>query len=142
MPLGRWVARLNRRGLNRLTVHIAPWAPGFGVIEHVGRRSGRTFRTPINVFPHEQGYLIALTYGPNSDWVRNVITAGGGRLTTRRRRYRLTDPRLLHTDRPQRLPLIVRTLLRWTKVHDYLLVDASADASPDTSPDESPDPAT
>jgi hypothetical protein len=44
--VGRW----NKAGLNRLTRHIAPWMPGFGVIVHRGRRSGRRFQTPVNVF--------------------------------------------------------------------------------------------
>ena len=29
------------RGLNRVTRRVAPWMPGFGVVAHAGRRSGR-----------------------------------------------------------------------------------------------------
>src|SRR5262245_53476578 len=60
MPLPRFVARLNRVGLNRLTSHIAPHIPGFGVMEHRGRRSGRPYRTPINVCRAPGGYRVAL----------------------------------------------------------------------------------
>jgi hypothetical protein len=62
MPIPRIVARLNRIGLNRLTRRIAVWTPGFGVIVHRGRKSGREFRTPVNVFPIEGGFVVALTY--------------------------------------------------------------------------------
>jgi deazaflavin-dependent oxidoreductase (nitroreductase family) len=83
MPLPRTLARWNKVGLNRVTKRVAPWMPGFGVVTHAGRRSGRRFQTPVNVFPAEDGYLLALTYGPDSDWVKNVMAAGGCELVTR-----------------------------------------------------------
>src|ERR1700712_3931688 len=121
MPLPRAIAKLNRVGLNRLTRHIAPWAPGFGVVVHRGRKSGKTFRTPINVFVRDNAYVFALTYGVQSDWVRNVLAAGGCELVTRRKTVQLTAPRLEHTESRNDLPLVARTILRTTKVHDYLI---------------------
>jgi hypothetical protein len=50
MPLPRSVARFNRRVTNQITGPLAPYAPGFGVIIHTGRKSGRQNRTPVNVF--------------------------------------------------------------------------------------------
>ena len=50
MPIPKVVARWNKAGLNRVTRHIAPWAPGLGVVVHRGRRSGRAYQTPVNVF--------------------------------------------------------------------------------------------
>ena len=44
-------------------LHLARWLPGFGVVEHAGRRSGRRYRTPVNVFRPGASYVIALTYG-------------------------------------------------------------------------------
>ena len=64
------------------------------MIEHVGRRSGRTYRTPVNVFPTADGYVFALTYGASTDWVRNVAAAGSATLRTRGRTIALTDPRI------------------------------------------------
>lgn len=123
MPLPRTVAKLNRVGLNRLTRHIAPWAPGFGIVVHRGRKSGKTFRTPVNVFVRDNAYVFALTYGVQSDWVRNVQAAGGCGLVTRRTTVQLTDPRIEHSESRNDLPLVVRTILRTTKVHDYLILD-------------------
>jgi len=77
MPIPRIVRQWNKAGLNRVTKHIAPWAPGLGVVIHRGRRSGRLYQTPVNVFAAKDGYVFALTYGPDTDWVKNVLAAGG-----------------------------------------------------------------
>ena len=68
--------------------------PDFGVVVHRGRRSGRLYQTPVNVFATEDGYVLVLTYGPDTDWVKNVLAAGGCELRTRGRAIRLTSPRL------------------------------------------------
>ena len=70
MPIPRVVRRWNKVGLNRISKRIAPQLPGFGVVVHRGRRSGRRYETPVNVFPAADGYVLALTYGPDTDWVR------------------------------------------------------------------------
>jgi deazaflavin-dependent oxidoreductase (nitroreductase family) len=124
MPLSKRIARLNKVGLNRLTIKIAPWMPGFGVVTHRGRRSGKEYRIPVNVFRRGGGFLFCLTYGKDSDWVRNVRAAGGCTLLTRRRTHRLTNPRLEHHEQSlPELPVLVRTIMKLTKVHDYLQLD-------------------
>jgi deazaflavin-dependent oxidoreductase (nitroreductase family) len=97
MPVPEAVGRWNRAGLNRLTRHIAPWMPGLGVVVHRGRRSGRRYQTPVNVFRVGSGYLFALTYGSDTDWVKNVLAAGGCELRTRGRVVQLGSPRLFAT---------------------------------------------
>lgn len=123
MPLGRSIARLNRIGLNRVTRHLGGWMPGFGVVIHRGRKSGKEFRTPVNVFVRDGLYVFALTYGRNSDWVKNVLAASGGEIQTRRSTFRMTNPRIEHQETRADLPLFVRTILHLTNVHDYLLCD-------------------
>ena len=76
MPLPRAVARFNRHVTNRILGPFAYVLPLFGVVVHRGRRSRRLYRTPVNVFRRPGGVVIALTYGPESDWVRNVLAAG------------------------------------------------------------------
>ncbi len=46
-------------------------------IRHVGRRSGRTYTTPVSARRSGDSVLIALTFGNQSDWSRNVRSAGG-----------------------------------------------------------------
>src|SRR5690349_1377345 len=108
MPAPRWLARFNRSGTNRVTGPLAPWLPGFGVVLHVGRRSGQLYHTPVNVFRWSGGYAIALTYGRDSEWVRNVLAHGGCTLKTGGRTVRLARPHLVHDQRRRVVPVPVR----------------------------------
>ena len=74
----RWLARINIAVTNRITGLFAGWLPGFGILTHVGRKSGKVYRTPVNVFRASNGFIIALTYSSQSEWVKNVLAAGGG----------------------------------------------------------------
>ena len=120
MPLPRTLARWNKVGLNRVTKHVAAWMPGFGVVAHTGRRSGRRYQTPVNVFPAEDGYLLALTYGPDSDWVKNVLAAGGCELMTRGRIVRLVSPQLVHDENRRGIRPLERQVLGLIGVADFL----------------------
>jgi len=112
MPAPRWVARANKAGLNRVTKFVAPWAPGWAVVVHRGRKSRKTFRTPLWAFRRRDGYVIALTYGSSADWVRNVLAAGGCELETRRRRYQVSDPRVYRDENATDMPAFIRFMLR------------------------------
>jgi deazaflavin-dependent oxidoreductase (nitroreductase family) len=122
MPIPRSIGRLNRVGLNRVSTPVATHLPGFGVVVHRGRRSGREYRTPVNVFVTEGGYLIALTYGPGTDWVRNVVAAGGCDLITRGRRHHLTAPRVVHDEQRTGIRPVERQVLRLIGVADFLVL--------------------
>src|SRR5262245_20990042 len=74
---------------------FAGWLPGFCVLTHVGRRSGRTYRTPLNVFRRGSRVVFALTYGSEAEWVRNVLAAGECDIRTRRRDLHLVGPRVV-----------------------------------------------
>jgi deazaflavin-dependent oxidoreductase (nitroreductase family) len=120
MPAPRWVARANRYGLNPIVRRLAPHLPGFGVVVHRGRKSGREYRTPVNVFRRSGGFVVALTYGRESDWVRNVLASGGCALVTRGRSFHLSDPRLVHDEERRAVPVPVRFILGVIKVNDFL----------------------
>src|SRR3954469_16090042 len=126
MPIPRAVGRLNKVGLNRVTRHLAPWLPGFGVVVHRGRRSGREYRTPVNVFPTDRGYLFALTYGSDVDWVRNVLAAGSCQLQTRGRTVALVAPRLFHDEQRHGIRPVERQVLRLLGVADFLALQTAA----------------
>ena len=123
MPIPMAVARFNRSVTNRITGTIAGWMPGFGIVVHRGRKSGREYRTPINVFHRPGGYAIALTYGPDSQYVRNVLAAGGCVIETRGRRVRLTNARVVHDSRRRLVPPPVRAILGLLDVDAFLLLD-------------------
>jgi deazaflavin-dependent oxidoreductase (nitroreductase family) len=131
MPAPRWVARANKAGLNRVTKFIAPWAPGWAVVVHRGRKSGKTFRTPLWAFRRGNGFVIALTYGSEADWVRNVISAGGCELETRRRRYQVGNPRVYRDDNATDMPAFIRLMLRRViKAPEFLSVDVVRELAP------------
>ncbi len=120
MPLSRRVAHFNRRVTNRLTRHIAWWAPGFAIVTHVGRRSGRTYRTPVNVFRDADRYVFALTYGRDADWVHNVLDAGRCEIRTRGRTVRLERPEVFTDEARSCVPPPVRVVLRAIDAADFL----------------------
>ena len=126
MPIPSRVARWNKVGLNRVTRHVAPWMPGFGLGVHRGRRAGREYRTPVNVFPADEGFIIALTYGADTDWVKNVQAAGGCELRTRGRVLRVGSPRVYHDETRQGIRPLEREMLRLLGVADFLSVKTTS----------------
>ncbi len=130
MPIPRVVRQWNKAGLNRVTKRIAPWMPGFGVVVHHGRRSGRAYQTPVNVFTTEDGYILALTYGPDTDWAKNVLAAGGCELRTRGRVIRLVSPRLFHDEARGGIRPLERQVLRVIGVADFLSLKIVPAATP------------
>ncbi|WP_329069464.1 nitroreductase family deazaflavin-dependent oxidoreductase [Amycolatopsis sp. NBC_01480] len=122
MVLPERLARFNRVVTNRISGPFVGWLPGFGLLVHKGRRSGKEFRTPLNVFRTEDGFAVALTYGPGADWVKNVLAAGGAEIITRHRKYRVTDPELVHDESRRAMPTPVRQFLGLLDVQDFLLV--------------------
>ena len=126
MPIPRRVARWNKVGLNRITRHVAPWMPGFGLVVHRGRRSGREYQTPVNVFQADDGFVIALTYGAGTDWVKNVQAAGGCELRTRGRVLRVGSPRVYHDETRHGIRPLERQMLRLLGVADFLSVKTTS----------------
>jgi deazaflavin-dependent oxidoreductase (nitroreductase family) len=122
MPIPMAVARFNRRVTNHITRPFAAWLPGFAVVHHVGRRTGRAYRTPVDAFRTSDGYVFALTYGPGTDWVRNVLAADGCEIRTRGRLVRLTAPKLLVDPECSAVPALVRPILRLLHVDHFLTI--------------------
>ena len=116
----RWLAKINIVFTNRITGLFAGWLPGFGILTHVGRKSGRVYRTPINVFRASNGFIIALTYSRQSEWVKNVLAAGGCELKTRGKKYRLSAPKVVRDPTRQRFPIPVQIVLRIVGADEYM----------------------
>ena len=122
MPLPRSLARFNRVALNPVMRHFNAHVPGFGVVHHVGRRSGRPYLTPVNVFTRPGGFTIPLTYGRDSEWTHNVLAAGEADITRRGRVHHVTNPRLVAAE-PELVPRAVAAILEQLDVDTFLLVD-------------------
>lgn len=116
----RRLAAFHRAVTNRLATPFARRLPGFGVVTNIGRISGRLYRTPVNVFRSSDGFLIALTYGRDSDWIKNVMAAARCQLETRGVTYQLSHPRLVHDPARSQFPFLVRIVLRFIDANDCL----------------------
>ena len=76
--------------LNRVTSGLARAGHGpFSLIRHVGRRSGRTYETPVILVRAPEGFIAELTYGESVNWYRNILAAGGCVVVHRHREYRV-----------------------------------------------------
>ncbi|MFE5568098.1 MULTISPECIES: nitroreductase/quinone reductase family protein [Amycolatopsis] len=114
MPMPRWWGHVNKRVFNPRAI-----AGGkYPVLIHVGRTSGKTHHTPLDAHPVDGGYLFVPVYGPDADWVRNILAAREARLRIDGREVALARPRLVGPDefpdgvtRPPKL-LRVTTFLR------------------------------
>ena len=120
MAIPKSVARFNAQVTNRVSRPFAGRLPGFAVVTHVGRRSGRTYQTPVNMFRDRERYVFALTYGADSQWVKNVMAAGGCEVRTNGTIVRLCEPRIFTDPYHRLVPGPVRIALRILDVNDFL----------------------
>ena len=116
----RWLAKINIAFTNRITGLFAGWFPGFGILTHVGRKSGKVYGTPVNVFLASNGFIVALTYSGQCEWVKNVLAAGECELRTRGKKYQLSAPRVVRDPTRRRFPLPLRVILRIVGADEYI----------------------
>jgi deazaflavin-dependent oxidoreductase (nitroreductase family) len=112
----------------RLPVWLYRWHLGvllgerFLLITHVGRRSGRTYGTPVEVVEHDRSsgtYVVCSGTGPQADWYQNLTAAPASQVTVGRRSWQPVQ-RMLDADEAaeyfrryeRRHPRTARALLR------------------------------
>ena len=120
MPVPKVVGRWNKAGLNPPHPACRALDARPGRARSRGRQSGRRYQTPVNVFRAGDGYVIALTYGPETDWVKNVLAAGGCELRTRGQAITLGSPRLFRDQSRASIRPLERQVLRVLHVADFL----------------------
>ena len=126
----RWLAKFNIAVTNRITSLFAGWLPGFGILTHVGRRSGKVYRTPVNVFRAPNGFGVALTYSSQTEWVKNVLAAGSCELKTVGREYQLVAPKVVRDSTRRRFPIPVRIVLKVVGADEYMELSNSVTVMP------------
>lgn len=120
MVLPRALASFNRQVTNPIAGLVAGKVPVLAVVRHVGRHSGRAYRTPVWAFEAEGEFRIALTYGIDSEWVKNVLAAGEFALETQGRTVELIDPAVLEDRSASWAPFGVRQALQLLGAKHYL----------------------
>jgi deazaflavin-dependent oxidoreductase (nitroreductase family) len=88
--------RLNRDLFNPRQLRTAGQPGAYaGVVHHQGRVSGQQYRTPVGAVPTDDGFVVALVYGSDTDWVKNVMAAGSAAITHEGQQYEVNDPELV-----------------------------------------------
>lgn len=94
-----------------------------GVIRHRGRRSGRTYETPIAIRPVAGGFVIPLPYGETTDWCSNVLAAGRAVVTVRGKDHDVAGPEVIdRATASDAYPVIIRPMLRAFGISRFLRV--------------------
>ena len=116
----RFIRPFTTHVFNRFARRFAGWLPGFGILTYRGRKSGKTYRTPLNVFRRGDGYVFALTYGSDIDWVKNVLASGEAQLRTGGRDLRLVEPELFIDEKRSVMSPPFRLFLGIDRVTEFL----------------------
>ena len=120
MVLPKRLARINKRVTNRLLRRLVGFGP-FAELEHVGRGSGRTYRTTLMAFRDGDTVTVALTYGSDVDWLKNLRAADGGRMRLGSDLLILGTPRAISTEQGlSRMPPGPRQLLPVAGVDEFV----------------------
>ncbi len=96
--LSDWTRRLTKRGNPYLRM-VAGTRAGMiyfnlSALHHAGRRTGRTYVTPLSAYPLGDGFVLAAAY-PHVDWLENVLAAGECALRWNGSEYALERPELI-----------------------------------------------
>ena len=123
MRVPRAVANFHRRVTNPVARSLTPWLPCLGTLEHTGRKSGRHYRTPLLVFKTRDGFVILIGYGPESDWLKNILAGGPTVLHKLGKAIALANPQIV--SKAEAAPLVTpapRLLYRLFPYNEAALV--------------------
>ncbi len=121
MPYPRWLAKINKRVFNPKAIRKGEYP----VVTHVGRRSGRSYQTPLDAFRTETGYVLVARYGPESDWVRNILAAETAILRIEGEERPLDSPRLVSQDEALDVLVSDEPPADFTKAEDFVLMETT-----------------
>jgi deazaflavin-dependent oxidoreductase (nitroreductase family) len=86
--------RFQIKYMNPLMRPFSKWMPGFAVIKHRGRTSGKDYETIVTAYREGNVLAIGLIHG-KTNWVKNVLAAGEADIRVGRKDLHLTNPRVL-----------------------------------------------
>lgn len=121
MKIPKFVIPFTKHLLNPFTKKIAGASHSpFAKIFHVGRRSGKTYETPLIVQGAQDEFIFALTYGEDVDWYQNVLSAGHCRLRWNAKDYELKNPQSLDVNMAlSAFPLLERMVLKLIGIQHF-----------------------
>lgn len=123
MPMPIWWGQINKRVFNPMALKDEKWT----VIQHVGRSSGKPYRTPIGTWRVDDTYYVIIVYGPETDWLQNVLVAGSAVLEVKGEEVQVTNLRLVPIDDAFRgAPTNVSPPPRFLRISQCLAMDIAA----------------
>lgn len=118
------VRTFNKYVLNPVMVRLAGRKHWYAsAIRHSGRRSGKSYVTPVVADRAGDRFVIPLPYGRRVDWLQNVLASGQAEIKSRGRAYPVTRPEIV--DAAVAFPLVPkRHSCTWRRlgIDEYLLL--------------------
>jgi deazaflavin-dependent oxidoreductase (nitroreductase family) len=119
-----FMRHVNRVFTNPLMGTFAWLVPPLAVVHHRGRKSGRSYRTPVVAFRSDAGFVVPMTYGRDVDWARNIVRAHECTIERLGHRYALRNPRIVNLKAAERrLPAALRPFFRAAGFPGFVLLD-------------------
>ena len=117
---------INKYFTNKVMIHICGKSFGhFAILSHTGRKSGKLYRIPVIAEPVSGGFVIALTYGKEVDWYKNVAAKGGCSIHWKNNDYQLVHPEFIDKEVAlMAFPNVIRSALRKVGIEYYLKLEA------------------
>jgi deazaflavin-dependent oxidoreductase (nitroreductase family) len=111
---------------NRIALPLAGhrFFPLWAVLRHRGRRTGKEYAVPLAVIPTETTFIIALPWGRETDWVRNVRAVGRCTVRWKGADYECTDPTFVDSEVALAAARgMTRRILRWQGDHPHGFIE-------------------
>ncbi|MEZ0052853.1 deazaflavin-dependent oxidoreductase (nitroreductase family) [Mycobacterium sp. MAA66] len=89
-----WLENLQIKYFNPLVAPLSKRLPGFSVIKHKGRTSGKEYETIVTSYRKGDVLAVLLAHG-KTNWVKNVLAAGQADIHVSRTDLHLVNPRVL-----------------------------------------------
>jgi len=116
--------------LNPLILRVAGswWFPIASLLHHRGRKSGRLYATAVTAVRRGGSFWLAVTFGENAGWVRNIMAAHEADLRYRGFDYHLVDAEMVEGGAVKsELPAVMRFgILPLLGVHKVIRMRRSA----------------
>lgn len=89
-----WLERFQIKYVNPMLRPLSKRMPGFAVIKHRGRTSGKDYETIVTAYRNGSVLAIGLIHG-KTNWVKNVLAAGEADIHVGRKDLHLVNTRVL-----------------------------------------------
>lgn len=89
------IRRMNRAYFNPRQQDAGTPGAYASVIRHTGRTTGTPYETPVVAATTDDGFAIALPYGSQADWLKNVLASGSATVVHEGRTHRVREPKVV-----------------------------------------------